>query len=170
MTNPNTNTKARQIIEKVRNEYGYTFEEMADMCGVATGSIQRWYSTGKAKADKIVPLEELVENNRLPADKIAGNVIEIYWHIKRPYTLTYSELRDMSGRERLSPSVVCEIEEYLFERGFALIVDQDDEDRNIYIVIRKKWITKNARPADRKTLKEYYCKKVEDEVGEDEGW
>ena len=170
MPSPNINTKARQIIEKVRNDYGYTFEEMAEMCGVATGSIQRWYSTGKAKADKIVPLGELVENNRLPCEKIAENLIEVYWHIKRPYILTYSELRNMSGRERLSPSVVNEIEEVLFERGFALIVDQDDEDRNVYIIIRKMWIIRKARPADRQALKEYYCKKVEDEFEEAEGW
>ncbi|MCE7520420.1 DUF1804 family protein [Halomonas titanicae] len=170
MPNQNVNTKARQIIEKVRSDYGYTFEEMAEMCGVATGSIQRWYSTSKAKSDKILPLEELVENNRLPADKIADNLIEIYWHIKRPYTLSNIDLRDMSGRERLSQSVIEDIEEFLFEKGFALISDQDDEGRYVYIIIRKKWITKRTRPADRRTLKEYYCKKVEDEFEEAEGW
>ncbi|MBE0448898.1 MAG: hypothetical protein IBX64_12565 [Actinobacteria bacterium] len=170
MPDGNVNTKARQIIEKVRNEYGHTFEEMAEICGVATGSIQRWYSTGRAKADKIAPLEELVENNRLPTEKIAENLIEIYWHIKRPYLLPYSELRAMSGRERLSQSLILEIEEYLYERGFALIIDQDDEGRCVYIIIRKKWITRKARQADRKTLKEYYCKKVEDEFEEAEEW
>lgn len=170
MTTTNVNTRARQIIEKVRSDYGYTFEQMAEMCGVAVGSIQRWYSTGRAKADKITPLEELVENNRLPSDKIADNLIEVYWHIRRPYTLTYTDLRDMSGRERLSNSIIAEVDEYLYEKGFCMIDDEDEDGRNIYIIIRKKWLTKKARPADRKALKDYYCKKVEDEFDEADGW
>ena len=162
----NVNTKARQIIEKVRNEHNYTFEDMGEICGVATGSIQRWYSTGRARADKIIALEELVENNRLPTDKIADNLIEIYRHIKRPYTIPYTTLRDMSGRERLSKRVITEIEEHLYERGFALIDDYDSEGRNIFIVIRKRWLTKRTKPADNEALKEYYCKRVEDEIEE----
>lgn len=163
----NLNTKARQVIEKVRNEYGHTFEEMGEICGVATGSIQRWYSTGKAKLDKIAPLLELVENSRVPTEKIAENLIEIYRHLKGPYTLSYIDLRDMSGRENLSPSVIREIEECFFEKGFALITDQDQEGRNLFMVVRKKWVAEKAKSADTATLKAYYCKKVEDEFDED---
>lgn len=167
MTIQNVNTKARQIIEKVRNEYGYTFDEMADQCGVATGSIQRWYSTGKAKASKIAHLEKLIENIRLPESEIAQNLIEIYRHIRYPYTLSHNELRDMSGREKLSHTVIYKIDEYLYEKGFTIIIDQDDEGRFIYVIVRKKWLTeKKAKTANKVTLKEYYYKKFEEELEE----
>jgi len=139
---PSVNIKARQIIEKVREEFGHTFEEMADLCNVAPGSIQRWYSTGRAKADKIKALENLIANTRLPEHKIAENLIEIYWHLKRPMTITYSQLRNISGREKLSLSVINRIDQELYERGFALIDDMDEEGRVIYFVIRKKWLSK----------------------------
>jgi transcriptional regulator with XRE-family HTH domain len=165
---PRINTNATKIIEKVREEFGYTFSEMAQECGVATGSIQRWYSSSRAKADKIKALENLISNTRLPEQKIAENLIEIYWHIKKPITITYSQLRDISGRERLSESVIDAIEQALYERGFALINEADDEGKMVYFVIRKKWLAKKMTQVNRSILRAYYSKRVELEHEEED--
>ena len=162
------NTRARQIIEKVKAEHDLTFEQMAEECDVATGSIQRWYSTGRAKADKIRPLEEMIANTRIPAHKIAENLIEIYRHVRRPISLLHNQLRDMTGRERLSESVIEEVTEELYERDFILVQDLDDDGRLAFFVVRKKWLTKKTRKVDEKILKEYYKKVVEDEFEEEE--
>jgi hypothetical protein len=164
------NTNARQIIEKVRAEFGYSFEEMAELCEVATGSVQRWYSTGRAKADSISVLEELISNTRLPEYKIAENLIEIYWHKKRPITITRSQLRDISGRQRLEQSVIEEISKELYERNFAFIDCEDEEGRTSYCLIRKQYLFKKFPPLNNSDLKEYYFKKVELELNQEEDY
>ncbi|WP_252178708.1 hypothetical protein [Endozoicomonas sp. 4G] len=164
----NVNTEARKIIEKVREEFGYTFEEMAELCGVATGSLQRWYSTGRAKANKIQALENLISNTRLPEQKVAENLIEIYWHVKRPITISYNQLRDISGRNRLSESVIENISEELYEHGFTLIEDKDDDGRVVYSIVRKKWLSKKMTTVNESILKDYHKKRVELELMEEE--
>ena len=164
----NVNTKATKIIEKVREELGYTFEEMAEECGVATGSIQRWYSTGRAKADKIKPLEELISNTRLPTYQVAKNIIEIYWHIKRPITITYKQLRDISGRDNLHESIINSISQELYEQDYAFIEDRDDEGRVVYLIVRKKWLSRKTTLIDASILKDYYFERVESEVNQEE--
>jgi len=166
---PNVNTKATQIIEKVREEYGYTFEEMADLCEVATGSIQRWYTNGRAKADKIKPLEQLIENTRLPEYKVAEKIIDIYWHVRKPISITYQQLRSISGRDRLSESVVSRIHDELYERSFAFIDDCDEDGRTIYYVLRKKWLSRKISGVDEDILGDYYLNKFhEDDLDEDD--
>jgi len=167
MRTRNVNNKARQIIEKVREELGYTFEEMSDICGVAVGSVQRWYSIGRARADKIKHLEELLTNVRLPENKIAKNLIEIYWYSKGPCYLTLTQLKKMSGRDRLSPRIIENIQAELDYQGFLFIEEMDDSERTIYILMRRKRCKKNSKKLDDKYLKEYYSYKVESELEEE---
>lgn len=163
------NTKARQIVEKVREEYGYTFEEMSDLCGVAVGSVQRWYSLGRARADKIIHLEKLLENIRLPEYKIAENLISMYRDIKRPYYITYVQLRDTSGRERLSPSIVEKIQLEVEERGFVLLEEWETKnEQTVYILMRRKWCLNKATELEPKYFKDYYYRKAEEDIQEEE--
>ncbi|WP_295442421.1 hypothetical protein [uncultured Thiodictyon sp.] len=164
----NVNAKARQIVEKVREEFGYTFEEMAELCGVATGSVQRWYSSGRAKADKIKALEELLANTNLPEHKIAENLIKIYWHIKWPIKIIYSQLRDISGRERLCPNVIERIRQELYERGFAFVDDTDEEGKLAFFLLRKQWLSKHTKAVNEAAVKAYYLKGVELESAEED--
>ena len=167
MGNKNVNDRARLIIEKVREEFGYTFEEMSQTCGVAVGSVQRWYSTGRGRADKIKHLENLLTNVRLPEDKIAENLIEIYWYQKGPCHLTLNQLKKMSGRVRLSPKIVQNIQAELDYQGFLFIEEMDDDERTIYILMRRKWCRKKSKKLDNNYLKEYYSHKVETENEEE---
>ncbi|MFM5643465.1 hypothetical protein [Aeromonas caviae] len=168
MSTQNVNTKARQIIEKARAEHDLSFTQMADICDVAPGSIQRWYSTGRAKSDKIAPLLSLIENQRLAPDLIASNIIEIYRHIKRPYTLKHIDLRNLSGRLKLSQSLISTICENLYENGYTMIQDEDDEGATHYIILRKKWLRKLTKPATPSVLKEFFKQRVEDELEDSE--
>jgi len=141
---------------------------MAEECDVATGSIQRWYSTGRAKSDKIRPLEEMIAHTRIPAYQIAENLIEIYWHVKKPISLQHNQLRDITGRERLSDSVIDEITEELHERDFIFVEDLDDDGRLAYFVVRKKWLTKKTKTVNESVLKDYYRTVIELEQEEEE--
>ena len=167
---PKVNTKATQIIEKVRQEHDYTFEEMAEECDVAVGSIQRWYSTGRAKANKIEPLVELIENTRLPEYRIAEKLIEIYWLTRRPICITYKQLRAISGRDRLSDPIILNITVELYEHNFAFIDDLDTEGRPVYFIVRKKWLANAKRTisVDESLLEKYYLKQFEDESNEED--
>ena len=161
------NDGARQIIEKVREEFGYTFAEMSDLCGVAVGSVQRWYSTGRARGDKIKHLEDLLTNVRLPETKITENLIEIYWYRKGPCYLTLSQLKKMAGRARLSPKIIENIQTELDYQGFLFVEEMDDDERTIYILLRRKWCRKKSKMLDEKFLKNYYSFKVESELEEE---
>ncbi len=167
MQRRNVNKKARQIIEKVREEFGYTFEEMSNLCGVAVGSVQRWYSTGRARADKIKHLEKLLSNIRLPENKIAENLIAIYWYRKGPCFLTLAKLKKIAGRDRLSPKIIDNICAELDYQGFLFIEEMDDKDRTIFILMRRKWCKKKSKELNDKYLKEYYSYRVEVEMEEE---
>jgi hypothetical protein len=162
------NTKAREIIEKARQEFGYTFEQISELCQVSIGSVQRWYSTGRAKANKIINLEMKLENIRLEPEQVAKSLIEIYRFRKKRYTITYNQLRKMSGRDRLSPSIIEEIQEEVDSRDFMLLEDVID-GQALFAVIRRKWCFKDALKLTDEDLSSFYALKFDSETVENEG-
>jgi len=110
----------------------------------------------------------LISNTRLPPHQVAKNLIEIYWHIKRPIAITYNQLRDISGRDKLHESVINNISQELYEQDFAFIDDRDDDGRVVYLIARKKWLSRKSTPIDASALKDYYFERVGSEVNEEE--
>jgi len=161
------NTKAREIIEKARQEFGFTFEQISELCEVSIGSVQRWYSTGRAKANKIIHLEMKLEHVRLEPEQVAKNLIEIYRFRKKRYAITYNQLRKMSGRDRLSPNIIAEIQEEVDSRNFMLIEDVID-GQTLFAVMRRKWCFKDALRLTDVDLTSFYAQKFDAETGEDE--
>jgi len=158
------NTKARQIIQKVRDELGYTFEEISEECGVSIGSVQRWYSKGRAKQNKIKFLEDLLSNIRLSETKIADILIEIYRDKKKPIYLSRKQFLNISGRVRLSPKVILKVQEKIDEKGFLLIEELDKDEQTVFIILRRKWCLKKANRVDEVDLEDYYYRKSEIEI------
>jgi hypothetical protein len=161
------NTKAREIIEKARQEFGYTFEQISELCEVSIGSVQRWYSTGRAQANKIITLEKKLENVRLDPEQIAKALIEIYKFRGKRYCITYNQLRKMSGRDRLSPSIISEIQEEVDSRDFILIEDVID-GKTLFAFLNRKWCFKDALIMTDENLTSFYTQKFDTETENNE--
>ena len=161
------NRKARQIVT-VATEKGYSYDEIAQICGVSVGSVKRWLSTGRADADKIQLIENVIGPIYLSPESVSEILDDIYKTRKQRYRLGRNQLKLLAGRSALKASFVERITQAMLDRGYYFLeAFGDDEDYFIIISITQmnKYVPTKL---SREDIQDYYQSMSEEIVEEDD--
>jgi len=125
------NTNARYIVKDAIDKLGLTHSKISEICNVSIGSIKRWISTGRANAEKIKPLENLLtgistKNFVKSIDDVGEVLIKIY-EKRNIFSIKSSTLSIMSGRIFIHDKFISQLSEYLLDRGFYILKNRNLE-------------------------------------------
>lgn len=160
--------QARHAVQKAQ-ERGETIESIAALCGVSTGSVRRWYETGRADANAIAPLLDKIGRVYPSAEEIADDLIEFYKHRgRKPFRLYRRAWQRVTQRRWLKGAFNESLVETLFERGYHLLLEEDSEGREMRLFLSRKDLRVLAKEAPSEDdLREFFGRDVP-EVDEDE--
>lgn len=153
-------TKADIAIRRATDEkFGYTHDDIAQLCGVNIGSVKRWLTTGRAKADAIQPLLDIVGYSPyLSAKQVTEHLVELNRPLKanqhgknvRRYSITRRQLGKIAGREILRAAFLQEIEEELLTYNLLFL-----EGVDFFVVVHKNWIFDSCAKITDEALKDF---------------
>lgn len=112
------NYSARDLVDAAKAA-GHDTKAIAKLCNVVDSSVRRWRLTGKADADAIKPLADLMGPVNTPKS-VANTLIRLYKK-NNAFRLSKQELKDISGRKYLRTSFYLDLKEYLEESGYCLL-------------------------------------------------
>ncbi|MGF1727533.1 hypothetical protein [Photobacterium nomapromontoriensis] len=158
--------KARSSITKAKSDFGMTLADIAMLCEVNEGSVQRWYTTGRARVSSIQPLLDHLSNTRLTAEQTAKELVKISKYAQNPVRLTHARIRLMSGRDQLTKAFLKELADELDELGYFLITHHNRLGRAVYAVMSKLYIFGAKRgcavTVSKGLLSDYYSGQIDD--------
>lgn len=145
------NKKARQIVLRATQK-GFSYEDIAEKCGVSIGTVKRWISTGRADDEKISALAKEIGHINLSPEAIADILVEVYRNRNRRYRINKNDLKRVAGRAILKAAFLETLSEYLMERGFYFL-EHDD----FFVVISSKQLLKHVSSTlGNEELEEYF--------------
>ncbi|MCP4700195.1 MAG: hypothetical protein GY862_25585 [Gammaproteobacteria bacterium] len=163
------NPKARQIVA-LATKKGYSYDEIADICNVSVGSVKRWLATGRANADRIQFIEDLIGPIYLSPEFVAEILVEIYRIKKKRYRLGRDQLKSVAGRVALKASFIERITQSMLDSGYYFLEGFDD-DEDYFVIISTFQLNKMV-PAkfklSRDEIRDYYQTASEKIVEEEE--
>ena len=162
-----SNLRARQIVT-FATEKGYSYDEIANVCGVSVGSVKRWLSTGRADADNIQHIENLVGAIYLSPESVSEILIEIYRTRKRRYRLGRKQLKSIAGRTALKASFVKKITQMMLDRGYYFLEGFSDDEDYFIIISTNQLCRFVSTKLSHDEIQDYYQILAEEIIDEDE--
>ena len=146
---------------------GYSHEQIAKICGVTLGSVQRWVANNRADASKIKALEEEVGQTYLSAESVGDILIELYKLRGRRYRIKRVHLKRIAGRTTLRWAFVDELHQYLLDRRY-FILEAVEADDDFFIIIRQGQLLKHVNGYLKAGDLKHYYKGLADKIEVDD--
>ena len=112
------NFSARELVDSAKKA-GHDTKAIAKLCNVAESSVRRWRQLGKADADAIKPLMDLMGPVNTPK-AVSATLIRMYKK-NNAFRMSWNEFRSIVGRKHIRYAFLSELREYLEESGYLLI-------------------------------------------------
>lgn len=161
----NVNTKARQIVTSATDK-GYSYEDIAKICDVSTGSIKRWLATGRADARKIKELEKQIGHVYLSYESVGDLLIDIYKNRNKRFRVQRIELKRISGRSVLKSGFVDNLSMFLLDKGYYMLEAVQGE-YDFFVIIRIRQVLKHVKDFLSADEIDEYFNDLADEVDDD---
>lgn len=130
-----TNHNAHRLVSLAMQK-GHSYEDIGRICDVSAGSVKRWLATGRADAEAIRPLVEMIGHVYLKPDVVADILVDVYGKRRRRFRLKRSQLKKISGRAVFRGVFLEALAEGLLSRNFHFIEESNGEE-DFFVLIRR---------------------------------
>jgi hypothetical protein len=135
-------TNAQTYVFEAKELFQMTYAEIAKLCNVNEGTVQRWVSSNKASKVAIAPLIEKIESTTLKPSDLSKKLtsmekFSMERYGKSPLIFTYQQLRTQSGLAKLVLKYIADLQADLEEKGYQLLKYVTSTNITVYALINE---------------------------------